>query len=98
MHLHLAGPLQRFECRDRPHQLHAVVGGVGLATRKLLARAVVVEDHTPATGARIAGAGSVRMHDHLVHRHGVAGTSRNSRGSLKETFSSLSVTCSTLTS
>ncbi len=98
MHLHLAGPLQRLEGGDGTHQLHAVVGGLALAARELLARAVVIEDGAPAAGARIAGAGPVRMHDHLVRGHVGAFASRSSRGSLKETFSSRSVTVSTLTS
>src|SRR5690606_28206956 len=51
--------LQRVQRLDRRHQLHAVVGGVGLAARQLLLHAVEAQDRAPAAGAGIAGAGPV---------------------------------------
>ena len=55
------------------------------------------QEGAPAAGPRIPGAGAVGMHDHPWRAHAWAGASRNSRGSLKETSSSRSVTFSTVT-
>jgi hypothetical protein len=52
-------PLERFQRRDRGHQLHAVVGGVRLAALELLLMIAEGENRAPAAGPRIAGAGAV---------------------------------------
>ena len=54
-----AGLLQRLQRRDRGHQLHAVVGRLGLAAGQFLGRAVVAQDRAPAAGPGIARAGAV---------------------------------------
>ena len=96
VHLDRAGPLQAFQCHDGRHQLHAVVGGQRLAARQFLARAVVIEDDAPAARTRISRTGAIGMDDNLVRRHAAGMASRNSRGSLNDTFSSRSVTFSTV--
>src|SRR5262249_15559732 len=58
-----AGALERLERGDRRHQLHAVVGGVGLATLQLLDVIAEGEDRAPAAGTGIARAGAVGMDD-----------------------------------
>ena len=63
------GRLSDFEGRDRGHQLHAVVGGVGLATLELLDVIAGCEDRAPAAGPGIARAGPVGMNDHVRFAH-----------------------------
>ena len=57
--LDAARPLQRFERRDRRHQLHAVVGGRRLRRRRSPCGVAVAQDRAPAAGAGIARAGAV---------------------------------------
>src|SRR5690606_27995210 len=52
---------QGFEGGNGRHQLHAVVGGQRLAALEFLAVTVPDQDGTPAAGARIPGAGAVRV-------------------------------------
>ena len=58
-----AGPLQRFQRRDRRHQLHAVVGGVRLAALQLLLDVAEFQDRAPAARPGIARAGAVGVDD-----------------------------------
>ena len=51
--------LQRFQRRDRRHQLHAVVGGVRLAALQFLFVVAELQDRAPAAGPGIARAGAV---------------------------------------
>src|SRR5690606_19538723 len=62
-----AGPLECVERFDRGRQLHAVVGGSGLAARRLLHRAVVAQHRAPDAGPRIARAGPIRETLVLLH-------------------------------
>src|SRR5690606_14532875 len=64
-----ARALQGFQRHDGRHQLHAVVGGFGLAAGELLLLALVDEERTPAAGARIARAGTVRIDRHAIRAH-----------------------------
>src|SRR5258708_10173680 len=64
-----AGPLERLERRDRGHQLHAVVGGVGLAALELLDPIPERQDRAPAARPGIAGAGPIRMDDDVRFAH-----------------------------
>ncbi len=98
MHLHLAGPLEGFKRRDGAHEFHAVVGGLGFAAGKFLARAVEGKNGAPAAGAGISRTRAIRMNDDLVGCHEAAATARSSRGNLNDTFSSRSTTFSTVTS
>ena len=66
-------PLQRLECRDRRHQLHAVVGRQRLAAGQLAALAAPGQDRTPAAWAGIAAAGAVGVDlDRRLFRGGFA--------------------------
>src|SRR5690606_6560894 len=56
---HLTWPLQLGQAADRRGQLHAVVGGLRLATPELLLHAFVDQQRAPASGAGIALAGTV---------------------------------------
>ena len=58
-----AGLLQRFQRRDRRHQLHAVVGGVRLAALQFLLDIAEFQDRAPAAGPGIARAGAVGVND-----------------------------------
>src|SRR5262249_32823331 len=49
------------EALKRSHELHAVVGGGGLAAGELDLGAVLAQDGRPAAGAGIAAAGAVRV-------------------------------------
>ena len=64
-----AGPLERFERRNRRHQLHAVVGGVGLAAPHLFDMIAEGEDRAPTARPRIAGAGAVGVNDDVRFAH-----------------------------
>src|SRR6202044_1402946 len=57
------GFFQRLPRRDRRHQLHAVVGGVGLAALHLFFDVAEFENGAPPARARIARAGAVGMDD-----------------------------------
>src|SRR5690606_10781093 len=63
----LAGLLQRVQRLDGGNELHAVVGGGRLPTRKLLLHTVVAQDGAPAAWAGISGTGAVGEHVHLLH-------------------------------
>ena len=90
--------MRDFKRCDGAHQFHAVVGGLGLAAGKFLARAVESENGAPAAGAGISRTRPIRMNDDLVGCHEAAATARSSRGNLNDTFSSRSTTFSTVTS
>jgi hypothetical protein len=65
-----AWPLEHFERRDRRHQFHAVVGGVGFPTLQFLFLIAEGEDRAPAARPRIAGAGTVGVNDNPLLVHG----------------------------
>src|SRR5215472_11295431 len=65
-----ARTLECLESRDCRHQLHAIVGGEGLAALQLLLAVAVKEDRAPAAGAGITGTGAVRVDAALWPRHG----------------------------
>ena len=52
---------------DDGGQLHAVVGGLGVASRQLLLMAVVDQDRAPTPGAGIAAAGAVGVDVYVLH-------------------------------
>src|SRR5262249_47910942 len=78
---HAARALQRLERPDHRHQLHAVVGGVGLAAVDFLLGAFGAQDRAPAAGAGVAAAGAVAvdLHD-IVTRHDGFGASAGTPG------------------
>src|SRR5699024_2832666 len=85
------GAAQGLERGDGGHELHAVVGGHGLAALELarLEGAPAFageEERAPAAGAGVAGAGAVGIGEEL--RQVQATFSRRSRGTLNSTFSS----------
>jgi hypothetical protein len=101
MDLDLAAALERLERGDRRHQLHAVVGGHGLAARQLLLGAAGAQYGAPAAGARIARAGAVGEdvdRVRVAHAASCPASLRSSRGSLNDTDSSRVRTVSTVTS
>src|SRR5258707_329389 len=55
-----AGSFQRLDGSDRPHQLHAVVGGGGLEARELALLSAIPEDGAPTARSRVPAAGAVR--------------------------------------
>ena len=57
--LHPARFFQRFQTGDHCQKLHPVIGGIGIATGKLLFHPVIAENCPPATGTGITGAGTV---------------------------------------
>ena len=57
--MYLTRLFEKLQGFDHTDQLHAVVGGVRFASRYFLFSAVVSEDGAPASGSRIARAGSV---------------------------------------
>src|SRR5262245_60111561 len=61
--LDAARALQRRECLDHGRELHAVVGGPGLAAEELALGAVAFEDGTPAPGTGVALARAVGVDD-----------------------------------
>src|SRR5688500_2106949 len=63
---HPARALERLERADHRRELHAVVGGVGLAPPQLLFRAARAQQHAPAAGAGIAAAGAVAEDLHRI--------------------------------
>src|SRR5262245_29744656 len=63
------GSLQRFQRRDRGHQLHAVVGGVRLAALELLLVIAEGKNRAPPAGPRIAGAGAIGVDDYVRLDH-----------------------------
>ena len=63
-----AGLFQRLQRRDRRHQLHAVVGGVGLAALHLFLDVAEFENGAPAAWAWIARAGAVGVDDNRGKR------------------------------
>src|SRR5262245_48595736 len=56
---HLARPLQCLQPTDGGHQLHAVVGGGGLAARQLALAAAQSQNRGPAARARVSAAGAI---------------------------------------
>src|SRR5665647_436866 len=58
-----AGFLQRLQRRDRGHQLHAVVGGMGFTALQFLFAIAEVQDRAPAAGAGISRPRPVRVDD-----------------------------------
>src|SRR5882762_5710828 len=74
--------LQRLQRRDRRHQLHPVVGGVGLAALQFLLGVTEFEDGAPAALPRISRAGAVgedrnlRLLAHAAHPDGAMPYSR----------------------
>src|SRR3954447_17288322 len=54
-----ARPLQRFEPGDRRHQLHAVVGGLGVVAAQFFFDFSIAQYRGPAARARVAAAGPV---------------------------------------
>src|SRR5262249_28999950 len=64
----LARSLQGAQGGDRGHQLHAVVGGFGLAAGQLLFDIAITQDGAPAAGAGIAGAGAIGEDIDMFHR------------------------------
>src|SRR5262245_28753262 len=69
MNVDETGPLERFQRRDRGHQLHAVVGGMRLAAPELPFVIAEGENRAPAAGPRITGAGAIGVHDHVGLAH-----------------------------
>src|ERR1700733_1615893 len=57
------GFFERLQRRDRRHQFHAVVGGVGLAALHLFLDVAEFENGAPAARARITRAGAVGVDD-----------------------------------
>src|SRR5262249_30072778 len=69
VYVYVARTLERFQCRDRRHQLHAVVGGVGFPALQFLLVIAEGEDRTPAARPRIAGTGAVGVDDNPLFAH-----------------------------
>src|SRR3979409_2605546 len=67
--LHSAGTLERLEGADRRGELHAVIGGVGLAAVELALGSPGAQQHAPAARARIAAACPVAEDLHHLSIH-----------------------------
>ena len=67
--LHNARLFQQGQRPDHCRQLHAVIGGSSFPAGKFPPVGAVHQDRSPAAGARIAGAGAIRVDRHLFHRY-----------------------------
>ena len=65
--LHLAGLLQKLQSGDHGGELHAVVGGVGLAAGNFPFVRAIHQDGSPAPGTRVPGAGAVGIDGNSFH-------------------------------
>jgi hypothetical protein len=97
MHFHFARPIDAFKRHNCAGEFHAVVGGFGFAAGKFLARAVVARMAPQPPGPGFPTC-AIRVNNNLFAVMRRLLRRRNSRGNLKDTFSSRSTTFSTVTS
>ena len=98
MHLNITSTLQSIQRLYGRFQLHAVIGALWLAAINFFARAVIVQNSTPAAGAGIARTSTIGVNDNFTFAHRAGWAGRSSRGNLNDTFSSRKTTFSTDTS
>ena len=65
---HLAWPLEGFQALDHGGQFHAVVGGTQLAAKKFMNVLARLQANPPATGARIAFAGTICINFNVIQQ------------------------------
>src|SRR6478672_5632258 len=64
-----ARSFERFQSRNRGHQLHAIVGGVRFATFEFFFVIAESQYRSPATGTRVSGAGAVSIDGDALLAH-----------------------------